>query len=101
MAVPNIYMSWTDVKITYGSGTPTVVAFDETTKLSLEMSDEYEDWRANGGRFARAMPITKSMRKVSIEGGDIVKALGIPRGVALTVTATLKHHVTGTGAGSI
>src|SRR4051812_13566279 len=100
MSTPNVFMGFTGVTIEHGA-TPTVIAFDESTKLMVEMSDSYETWRANGARFVRAMPIAESIRRVSIEGGDILKATTIPRGVPLSVKATLKHHKTGTGAGSI
>lgn len=99
-AVPTVWMSAKDVKVEWGSG-PTIVTFDEQTKVMFDVMDDHEEWHANGNRFVRAMPITKSKRGLTVESGDIYKALGIPGGVPLKITGTILHHKNGAGSGAM
>lgn len=100
MAATNVFMNWKDITISYGVG-PTVINLAEVTDFAVDISDELEEWQADGNRYSTVSVVARSSRGGQISGGDVAKLASLPSNTYCTVVAKLYDSINGAGDGCL
>lgn len=97
----NVFMNWTGVTVTYGSGSPTVITLTEVIDVQAIDQEGLEPWQADGHKFPTVLIAATGNRGVTIIGGDVYKLSSVPRNTPCTVVAVLNDARNGVGTGAM
>ena len=95
----NVFMNWKNVAITGPLGTP--VPLKQVTDIQEANAEGLEMWRADGNVYSTVVVRATADVAFTIACGDVAGMMAVPRGVPLTVTATLCDALNGLGTGAL